>query len=158
MLVSRAPSTRDGHTPGCSPSSSSSVSSCVSQRPWPESIQCLLCFSEVSTRRQHSSIVKAAGTSVAACLPACIAATHTGTCHCQGVAVIIRSRSSLSQRRSKYLPPLCHGEYYPILQSESKRFFGKAKKHEKNRCKIGFQRVAYRVTPKGANRLIGFRT
>lgn len=46
-----------------------------------------------------------AGTSVAACLPLRIAASITGRCHSQGVAVNTRSRSSVSHRRSKSRSP-----------------------------------------------------
>ena len=49
--------------------------------------QCFPVLSEVSTNCQHSSSVTAAGTSVAACLPFFMAATQTGTCQRQGVAV-----------------------------------------------------------------------
>ena len=64
--------------------SSSSPSSC--------SVFCV--FSDVSTNCQHSSRVTAAGTSVKACLPACIASTHIRVCHSQGVAMITMSMSS----------------------------------------------------------------
>src|SRR6185436_1098643 len=50
-------------------------------------------------------MVIAAGTSVAACLPAFIAASITGTCHSHGVAVNTRSRSSTSHKRSKSRGP-----------------------------------------------------
>ena len=63
-------------------------------------MQCRRVRSDVSTSFQQSSILNAAGTSVAACLPAFIAARHTGTCHCHGVAVYTMSMSSRSTRRS----------------------------------------------------------
>ena len=56
-------------------------------------------------RFQVLSTDPAAGTSVAACFPARIAARHTGTCHSQGVAVYTRSTSSRCISRSKSRSP-----------------------------------------------------
>jgi hypothetical protein len=49
--------------------------------------QCLRYFSAASTIAQQSSIVIAAGTSVAVCFPFFIAASMMGTCHSHGVAL-----------------------------------------------------------------------
>src|SRR5450432_2166115 len=57
--------------------------------------------SEVFTSSQHSSRVRAAGTSTATCLPSFMAATAMGVCQIHGVATSTRSTSSRFSRASK---------------------------------------------------------
>src|SRR2546425_7898041 len=62
--------------------------------------QCRRVCSAVSTSSQHSSIVTAIGTSVAACFPLRSAARQTGVCNPHGVAVNTRSEEHTSELQS----------------------------------------------------------
>src|SRR5450756_1541985 len=74
-------------------------------------MQCRRVASEVFTISQHSPKVRAAGTSMATCLPCFMPATAMGTCQIQGVAITTRSISSrLSRPSNAWSSP----EYRPI--------------------------------------------
>src|SRR5260370_12331812 len=63
-------------------------------------MQCRCVASLVFTISQHSSMARAAGTSMATCLPCFIPATAMATCQIQGVAITTRSISSRFSRPS----------------------------------------------------------
>ena len=63
-------------------------------------MQCRCVASLVFTMSQHSCMVRAAGTSMATCLPCFMPATAMGTCQTQGVAITTRSISSRLSRPS----------------------------------------------------------
>src|SRR5664279_3442929 len=64
-------------------------------------MQCRWVASEVFTISQHSSMLRAAGTSMATCLPCFMPATAMGTCQGHGVAITTRSILSRFSRPSK---------------------------------------------------------